>query len=117
MQKKSQPEYPYLYSVQGFRYCDLLLGKEKGTVREVRERAECYRRQQQFSLAWVDLNKALEIAGSGSMKLHLVDYHLEAARLCQDEGKMLKLKNMSKKPQRLSKRQGIIAGILKLVHK
>ena len=49
-------------------------------------RAECYRRQQQFSLAWDDLNEALEIAESGSMKLHLVDYHLEAGRLCQAEG-------------------------------
>ena len=26
MQAKQQPEYPLLYSVQGFRYCDLLLG-------------------------------------------------------------------------------------------
>ena len=155
MQKQRRPEYPYLYSLQGFQFCDLLLGKEKGTVREVRERAEnaleianrnkwlleialdnltlgragmmqameevtdftraaehldlavsglreagqqwflvpgllaraeCYRRQQQFSLAWDDLNEALEIAESGSMKLHLVDYHLEAGRLCQAEG-------------------------------
>jgi tetratricopeptide (TPR) repeat protein len=106
MQKKSQPEYPYLYSVQGFRYCDLLLGKEKGTVREVRERAECYRRQQQFSLAWVDLNKALEIAGSRSMKLHLVDYHLEAARLCQDEGKTVEAKEHVKKAAEIIEETG-----------
>ena len=160
--KQRQPGYPYLYSLQGFRYCDLLLGKEKGTVQEVRERAEktlewaihqgaplltialdtltlgragmmqamdegmdfsraaaqldravqglreagqqqylvpgllaraeCYRRQQQFSLAWDDLNEALEIAESGSMKLHLVDYHLEAARLCQAEGNTVEAK-------------------------
>lgn len=25
MQKKRQPEYPYLYSLQGFQFCDLLL--------------------------------------------------------------------------------------------
>jgi tetratricopeptide (TPR) repeat protein len=157
MQKKLQPKYPYLYGLAGFRYCDLLLGKEKGTVREVRERAkmaleiakrnkwllaialdnltlgragimqaieqgtdftpraaehldravaglreagyqyyiplgllaraECFRRQKQFSKAWNDLNEVLEIAELGSMKLHLVDYHLEAGRLCQDEGK------------------------------
>ena len=157
MQKQRQPEYPYLYSLQGFRYCDLLLGKEKGTIREVRERAEkaleivlsgsrkpldialnnltlgragmmqaieegtdfaraeahldhavaglreagrddyllralivraeCYRRQKQFSKAWDDLNEAMEIAELGSMKLHLVDYHLEAGRLCEAEGK------------------------------
>jgi tetratricopeptide (TPR) repeat protein len=156
-QKKRRPEYTYLYAVQGFRLCDLLLGKEKGTGREVRERAEktlvwakkgglsllavaldnltlgragmkqainegrdftraaehldravqglreagaqeflvkgllaragCYRRQKQFSKAWDDLNEALEIAESGSMKLHLVDYHLEAGRLCEVEGK------------------------------
>jgi tetratricopeptide (TPR) repeat protein len=156
MQKQRQPEYPYLYSVQGFKFCDFLLGKEKGTVREVRERAEktmewarkgglsllaialdnlslgrtgimqaiedrtdftraaahlehavqvlrkagaqhhlprgllaraeCYRRQKQFSKAWDDLNEALEIAELGSMKLYIVDYHLEAGRLCQDEG-------------------------------
>jgi len=162
MQKQRQPDYKYLYSVRGFKFCDLLLGKEKGTVREVRERAEkaleivlsgsrnlldialnnltlgragmmqamdegtdftraaahldravaglresgnqddlprgllaraeCYRRQQQFSLAWDDLNEALEIARSGSMKLYLVDYHLEAARLCQAQGKTVEAK-------------------------
>ena len=29
MQKEMQPEYPYLYSLQGFRYCDLLLSQRK----------------------------------------------------------------------------------------
>jgi len=43
--------------------------------------------QKQFSKAWDDLNEALEIVELGSMKLHLVDYHLEAGRLCEDEGK------------------------------
>lgn len=154
-QKQRQPKYKYLYSLRGFQFCDLLLGKEKGTYREVRERAEktlqwvtqagllldisldnltlgragmmqaidegrdftraaehldravtglreagtqeflvkgllaraeCYRRQKLFSKAWDDLNEALEIAELGSMKLHLVDYHLEAGRLCEDEG-------------------------------
>lgn len=37
MQKKRQPEYPCLYSLGGFRYCDLLLGK--GDYQEVLERA------------------------------------------------------------------------------
>ena len=27
MQKKSQPDYPYLHSLKGFRYCDLLLSQ------------------------------------------------------------------------------------------
>jgi tetratricopeptide (TPR) repeat protein len=156
MQKKSQPESPYLYSLWGFRYCNLLLGlgkykevmeraekaleivlrgsrnlldialnnlslgwawmmqvKEEGSddfqramdylnraVAGLREagyqeflprglfaRAECYRLQNQFSNAWDDLNEAQEIAELGSMKLHLVDYHLEAGRLREAEGK------------------------------
>jgi tetratricopeptide (TPR) repeat protein len=36
-QEQRQPEYPLLYSLQGFRYCDLLLGQ--GKVQEVKERA------------------------------------------------------------------------------
>jgi len=38
MQKKSQPQYTFLYSLQGFRYCDLLLGRGKYT--DVLSRAE-----------------------------------------------------------------------------
>jgi tetratricopeptide (TPR) repeat protein len=37
-QKVRQPGYPYLYSLQGYRYCDLLLGR--GRYPEVMERAE-----------------------------------------------------------------------------
>lgn len=37
MQKQMQPEYPILYSLPGFRYCDLLLGQ--GKHQEVKERA------------------------------------------------------------------------------
>jgi tetratricopeptide (TPR) repeat protein len=37
MQKESQPEYPLLYSLPGFQFCDLLLGQ--GEVREVKSRA------------------------------------------------------------------------------
>ena len=29
MQKEKQPNYPLLYSSQGFKYCDLLLGQDK----------------------------------------------------------------------------------------
>ncbi len=36
MQKAWQPEYPLLYSLRGFRYCDLLLSREE--YREVLER-------------------------------------------------------------------------------
>ncbi|NJD52670.1 MAG: tetratricopeptide repeat protein [Candidatus Methanoperedens sp.] len=38
IQKKDQPEYPLLYSLQGFQYCDLLLGR--GKYKEVLSRAE-----------------------------------------------------------------------------
>ena len=37
MQNELQPRYLFLYSVQGYRYCDLLLGQ--GKCREVRDRA------------------------------------------------------------------------------
>ena len=37
MQKERQPEFPLLYSLQGFQYCDLLLGQ--GKYREVQRRA------------------------------------------------------------------------------
>jgi tetratricopeptide (TPR) repeat protein len=50
-------------------------------------RAACFRIQGQFSRAWDDLNEAKEIAEAGDMKLHLVDYHLEAGRVSADEGK------------------------------
>jgi tetratricopeptide (TPR) repeat protein len=38
MQKDRQPEYPFLYSLRGFRYCDLLLSQ--GKHKEVLSRAE-----------------------------------------------------------------------------
>jgi tetratricopeptide (TPR) repeat protein len=38
MQKDRQPEYPFLYSLSGFLYCDLLLSQEK--YQEVLSRAE-----------------------------------------------------------------------------
>ena len=37
MQKEDPPEYPFLYSLRGFRYCDLLLGQ--GRHQEVQDRA------------------------------------------------------------------------------
>ena len=37
MQKEDQPQLPLFYSVQGYRYCDLLLGQ--GKYREVQRRA------------------------------------------------------------------------------
>ncbi len=155
LQKKSQPEFDYLYSLRGFQFCDLLLGqgkyreamerakkaieiakrnrwlldialdnltlgracvmqaREQGTgdftraaavlnqavnglreagaqefiVRGLLARAECSRLRENYTDAWSDLNETLEIAERGEMKLFLTDYHLEAARLCQAEGK------------------------------
>jgi tetratricopeptide (TPR) repeat protein len=175
MQKQRRPEYKYLFSMWGFRFCDLLLGKGKGTYGEVRERAEkaleiakrkrkllvialytltlgragmmqaidqgtdftraaehldravaglreagqqqylvpgllaraeCYRRQKHFSKAWDDLNEALEIAELGSMKLYIVDYHLEAGRLCEDEGKTVEAKEHFKKAAKMIEETG-----------
>jgi tetratricopeptide (TPR) repeat protein len=156
MQKNRLPNYPFLCSLWGFRYCDFLLGQ--GKYQEVMERVEqtleltgkrgdllsnaldklslgrawmmknqkeesvdfkkakdflnqavdglreagqqqyiapsllaraaFYRWQKQFSNAWDDLKEAKEIAELGSMKLYLVDYHLEAGRLCEAERKI-----------------------------
>jgi len=44
-------------------------------------RAAMYRAQSNFSNAWKDLEEAREIAERGSMKLSLVDCHIEACRL------------------------------------
>jgi hypothetical protein len=46
-------------------------------------RTTLFRHQQAFPEAWVDLTEAYEIAILGQMRLHLCDYHLEAARLIQ----------------------------------
>ena len=154
-QKKEQPTYPFLYSLRGFRFCELLLdrgqyaevleraekaleivlmgsrnlldlalnklslaqaqlqkiGGRRGTARRaltgyfdaavagLREsgnqddlprgllaRAECYRLQGLYDRAQTDLDEALEIVELGNMDLYLVDYHLEAGRLCQARG-------------------------------
>ncbi|MCI0471743.1 MAG: hypothetical protein L0Y73_08805, partial [Candidatus Aminicenantes bacterium] len=50
-------------------------------------RAELFRLRQKYEDAWADLQEGLEIARLGGMKLFLADYHLEAARLCDAEGK------------------------------
>ncbi|MCX6581157.1 MAG: toll/interleukin-1 receptor domain-containing protein [Candidatus Aminicenantes bacterium] len=50
-------------------------------------RAAYFRWQGDFDAARTDLCEAREIAESGDMKLFICDYHLEAARLCEAEGK------------------------------
>lgn len=155
-QKVRHPLYPYLYSLWGYRYCDLLLGRGQYSevlkrvkqtieiakrnnwlldialdhlslgratlmraqekvetadwqeavrlldqaVEELREsgrsdklplglfaRAHYHRLCRDFTTAWTDLKEAHEIITLGHMKLYLADYHLEAARVCKEEGK------------------------------
>jgi tetratricopeptide (TPR) repeat protein len=50
MQAQQQPEYPLLYSLRGFQYCDLLLGQ--GRYREVLDRVE-------LTLKWVETHGSL----------------------------------------------------------
>lgn len=61
MQKDHQPQYPLLYSLPGFQYCDLLLGR--GEYEEVESRAS-------QTLRWVNwqlglLNNALDLLSLG----------------------------------------------------
>jgi tetratricopeptide (TPR) repeat protein len=68
MQKGWQPEYPLLYSLWGFRYCDLLLAQ--GKHREVRGRAT-------QTLAWAEARRFL---------LDIALDHLSLGRACLLEG-------------------------------
>jgi tetratricopeptide (TPR) repeat protein len=155
MQRERQPEYPLLYSVPGFWFCDLLLsgsgyqevgeraknaldivlggsrnlldialstlslgraallqaqaegpavlpeaerclnqavqglrdaGQHQELPRGLLARAELHRFKKDWPAAWRDLDEACEIAERGEMRLHLADYHLEAARLSLAEG-------------------------------
>jgi hypothetical protein len=62
-------------------------GAQEFLVKGLLPRVGFYRLRGEFDSARVDLSEALEIAEAGDMKLHLCDYHLEAARLCRDEKK------------------------------
>ncbi len=91
MQKRDQPEYPYLYSQRGFQYCDLLLSV--GQYREVQKRS---RRGLEIVLA--GSRNLLDIA-LNKLSLGLA-YMLEAV----SEGKSKKAKGKSTewKPESLS---------------
>ncbi|KAA0230459.1 hypothetical protein EDS67_06010 [candidate division KSB1 bacterium] len=56
-------------------------GAQEFITRGLFARAACDRAQNEFALAWADLEEAREIAERGEMKLLLADYHLEACRL------------------------------------
>jgi hypothetical protein len=75
-------------AVAGFRES----GDQDFLCRGLLERAACYRSQNEFALAWADLEEAREIAERGEMKLHLADYHLEASRLQVASGKLQEAK-------------------------
>lgn len=72
LQREDQPQYPWLYSVRGFQYCELLLSQ--GQVAEVQRRAT-------QTLAWVTQAGAslLDIAldhltlGRAALQAHLQD--------------------------------------------
>ncbi len=162
MQKKRQPQYPFLYSLRGYQFCDLMLGlgryrealkraeklfewripsdplldisldnltagrawllhgldpenkdkkEQEGAFKKAKDhldqavnglrksgnqddlprgllaRAEYWRTRQQYDLAEQDLAEAYEIAELGSMKLYLVDYHIESGRLCRAQSR------------------------------
>jgi tetratricopeptide (TPR) repeat protein len=65
IQRKAQPQYPYLYSLWGYRYCDLLLDLYRSA--EVRERAE----------------KTIKIAEENDWLLEIGLDHLSLGRTCQ----------------------------------
>jgi tetratricopeptide (TPR) repeat protein len=74
MQKERQPQFPLLYSVQGFRYCDLLLSQ--GKCREVQNRVS-------QTLEWAEqhgflLDIALDHLSLG--RAHLLQAQQEGSR-------------------------------------
>jgi tetratricopeptide (TPR) repeat protein len=68
MQRERQPEYPLLYSLQGFQYCDLLLGQ--GNYHKVRDRA----------------TKTVAGAETQGVLLDIALDHLSLGRACQGAG-------------------------------
>ena len=70
-------------AVQGLREA----GQQHQLPRGLLARAELHRFKKDWPAAWRDLDEAREIAERGEMRLHLADYHLEAARLSLAGGK------------------------------
>lgn len=67
MQKDQQPNYPRLYSVQGFQYCDLLL--DQGQASEVLDRA--VQTLEWFNDRYPILSSALDHLSLGRAHLHI----------------------------------------------
>ncbi len=80
LQKQRQPQYPQLYSLQGFRYCDLLLARDESS--QVLERA-------QQTLVWAKqaggslLDTALDYLNLG--RAHLQQQQLAPAQQHLDQ--------------------------------
>ncbi len=78
------PPLPLLdRAVEGLRNA----GTQDHLPRGLLARAAFFRLSGQWEAAQTDLNEAREISEMGEMKLHLIDYHLESARLCQAQKK------------------------------
>ena len=73
MQQKRQPEYQYLYSLRGFKYCDLLLGM--GRYEEVLERGKFMVKRSKSDLNTPILTIAVEVLALGKAHLHLSQTH------------------------------------------
>ena len=79
LQQQRQPEYPHLYSLQGFRYCDLLL--TMGESQEVLERCKLWLQWRQEDDPLLD--RSLEELTAG--RYHLQQHQLTPAQLHLDQ--------------------------------
>lgn len=61
-------------------------GNQDEIPRGLLARGAMYRCRRMFDEAWRDMEEVFEIAERGGMKLFLVDYNLEAGRVCVAEG-------------------------------
>ncbi|MCP5046396.1 MAG: hypothetical protein GY940_04440, partial [bacterium] len=91
-------------AVEGLRKA----GHQDYITRGLLARAAAFRLKKEFHNAWTDLNETFEIAEMGEMKLHLVDYHLEAARLCGDEGKEKEAKDHARAAEAIIQETGYL---------
>jgi tetratricopeptide (TPR) repeat protein len=76
MQKQSQPEFPLLYSVQGYQYCDLLLSQ--GNYAEVQRRAS-------QTLDWLIKYGQAQGSTTGLLDIALDNLALGRAHLLQSQ--------------------------------
>lgn len=81
-------------------------GDQEFIARGLFARAACYCAQNEFALAWADLDEAREIAERGEMKLFLADYHLEACKLQMASGKRQEAKEHLEKAAQMIEEMG-----------